>query len=143
MATQEQDSRGYARSPTSGMAPDADAGQVAEAMVAIWQAVDAALSPILGPRGVAALYQRSIFLTSPAHPWLAPLHEGIDGRLDLPALKTQFARQGSGPARAGGDALLEVFQRLLASLVGDSLTERLLRSVWSDPSPSPPKGTPP
>ncbi|HEV7912449.1 MAG TPA: hypothetical protein VGP22_01680 [Albitalea sp.] len=103
-------------------------------MVATWRSVDAALAPILGTRGVAALYQRSVFLTSASHPWLASLQDGVDGRIDLAALKAAFTQQSSADARAGGNALMQAFHRLLTSLVGASLTERLLHSVWSDPS---------
>ena len=38
----------------------------------------------------------------------------------------------------GGGALLQTFYELLASLVGPSLTERLLRSVWAHSSSGPP-----
>src|SRR2546423_7238678 len=111
-----------------------DTPQIAEAMVATWRSVDAALAPILGTRGVAALYQRSIFLTSATHPWLASLLDGVNGRIDLPALKEVLTQQSSADASAGGNALMQAFHRLLTSLVGVSLTERLLHSVWSDPS---------
>jgi hypothetical protein len=121
----------------------ADAGQIADAMVTTWQAVDVALAPIIGSRGVAALYQRSIFLTSGAHPWLASLQDGVDGRIDLAALKAAFAQQTSADASAGGNALLQAFHQLLASLVGASLTERLLHSVWADPPNSLPQDTSP
>ena len=110
-------------------------------MVATWQAVDAALSPILGSRGVAALYQRSIFLASAAHAWLVPLQDGVDGRIDPAALKAAFAQQPSADANAGGNALMQAFRQLLTSLVGGSLTERLLQSVWSNPSILPPQDT--
>ena len=127
----------------NNVSDDADAGQIAGTMVATWQAVDAALAPILGSRGVAALYQRSIFLTCNAHGWLAPLHDGVDGRIDPAGLKAAFAQQTSADARAGGDALMQTFHQLLVSLVGASLTGRLLHSVWPDPSTSPLQDTSP
>src|SRR5437868_11098878 len=120
-----------------------DTAQIADAMVAIWRSVDAALAPILGTRGVTALYQRSIFLTSATHPWLASLQDGVDGRIDLAALKAAFTQQSSADASAGGNALMQAFHRLLTSLVGASLTERLLHPVWSDPSLPPPQDTSP
>jgi hypothetical protein len=129
--------------PMNNPADDADAGQVADAMVATWHAVEAALAPILGSRGVAALYQRSIFVASAAHAWLAPLQDGVDGRIDAAALKAAFVQQTSADARAGSNALMQAFHELLASLVGASLTERLLQSVWSGPSTSAPQDTSP
>jgi hypothetical protein len=110
----------------------ADAGQIADAIVVTWQEIEMALTPILGQRGVATLYKRSLYLTAVAHPWLAGTHEGVHTAVDLATLRATFARQTSGNAVAGGVALLHTFDGLLASLVGPSLTERLLRSVWAN-----------
>jgi len=120
------------------LAADADAAQIAEAVVATWQEMDAALTPIIGQRGVAALYKRSRHLTSSLYPWLTGLHEGARAAIDLAALEAAIARQSSADAAAGGDALLRTFHELLSSLVGPSLTERLLRSAWADSLSGPP-----
>lgn len=89
--------------------------------------------PIIGQRGVAALYHRSLKLTARSHPWLAVVPAGPLADADLAALKAAFTRQSAEAAVAGGDVLFETFRELLASLVGDPLTERLLRSVWTPP----------
>jgi len=122
-----------------------DAAQVGDAMVATLQAIEAALAPIVGARGVAALYRRSLFLTAATHPWLAGLHEDVQATLDPAALKALMARQSGAEARAGGHALLQTLYQVLASLIGASLTERLLRSVWTDTfvTPPPVQDTPP
>lgn len=117
---------------------DASAAQVADAVVATWQEIDAALNPIVGRKGVAALYKRSLYLTGAAHPWLAGMHEGAQAAIDLAALKSVLAQQSSADAALGGNALLQTFYQLLGSLVGPSLTERLLRSVWEHTSRGPP-----
>ncbi len=101
-------------------------------MVAMWLEIDTALRPIIGQGGVAALYKRSLHLTTPAYPWLASTHEGVQAPMDLAALKAIFAQQSNASAAAGSRALLHTFNELLASLVGPSLTERLLRSVWAN-----------
>ena len=113
---------------------DATAAQVAAALVAIWHEIDAALTPILGKGGVAALYKRALYLTGTAHPWLALRREDLSTGVDLAALKAVLAQQSSAVAVAGGNDFLQTFHRLLASLVGAALTERLLRSVWAPPS---------
>jgi len=109
--------------------PGAEPAQVADAIASTLQAIDAALRPIIGERGVAALYSRSLYLTSSAHPWLAGMHEGVQTAMDLAALKSTLAQQSTDHAAAAGSALLQTFYDLLASLIGTSLTERLLRSV--------------
>lgn len=116
----------------------ADAAQIAEAIVRAWQEIDAALSPIIGQHGVAMLYKRSLYLIGPAHPWLAGTHEGVKTAVDLSALKSVFAQQSSTSAAAAGGAFLQTFYDLLSSLVGPSLTERLLHPVWAQLSSGPP-----
>ncbi len=58
--------------------------------------------------------------------------------MDLAALKTVLAQQSSADATSGGDALLKTFVELLTTLVGPSLAERLLRSVWANSLSGPP-----
>jgi len=129
---ESQESRRIAAPLAHRVGEDADAAQIAEAVVATWQEVDAALTPIIGQRGVAALYKRSLYLTGAAQPWLAGTHKGVPTAMDLAALKSVLAQQSSANAAAGGGALLQTFYELLTSLVGPSLTERLLRPVWAN-----------
>lgn len=117
---------------------DANATQIADAVVATWQDIDTALAPILGSRGVAALYKRSLHLCGATHPWLAALHEGVRTSVDLAPLRSLCARQGGADAVNAANDLFRTFYQLLSSLIGPSLTERLLRSVWSDSSGGPP-----
>jgi secreted protein with Ig-like and vWFA domain len=109
-------------------------GLLADTILGLWQEIDQALSPIVGSRGVAALYNRSLQLTTVAHPWLPSAASGVLAAIDLAALKAALLRQTAARAAAGGSALLETFRELLASLVGTALTERLLRSVWTPTS---------
>jgi hypothetical protein len=117
---------------------DANAAQIADALAATWQDIDAALAPIIGSQGVVALYKRSLYLAGTAYPWLAGMHESAQSAMDLEALKSVVAQQSSADAALGGNALLQTFYQLLGSLVGPSLTERLLRSVWEHTSRGPP-----
>ncbi|MDB5802559.1 MAG: hypothetical protein JWL63_3498 [Rhodocyclales bacterium] len=110
----------------------ADAVQIADAMVSTWLEIDAALRPIIGQGGVAALYKRTLYLTAPTHAWLASTHEGVHAPMDLTTLKGVLAQQSNADAAAGSRAILHTFNELLTSLVGPSLTERLLRSMWAN-----------
>ena len=112
--------------------------QIADAIVATWQEIDEALTPIIGQRGVAALYKRSLYLTVSAYPWLSSTHESVQTVMDLTALKSTLAQQSSGAAAAGGSQLLQTFKDLLASLIGPSLSERLLRSARTTSLSGPP-----
>jgi hypothetical protein len=115
----------------------AGAAQIADAIVSTWQLIDAALSPIIGHGGVAALYKRSLHLTGRVHPWLAGTHDGVATTMDLAALKSVLARQSGADAAAGGGAVLQQFRELLVGLVGPALTDQLLHSVWKNFSSGP------
>jgi hypothetical protein len=62
------------------------------------------------------------------------MQAGMQTALDLPALEATLATQDSVDAAAGGGDLLQAFHELLASLVGTSLTEQLLSSIWANSS---------
>jgi hypothetical protein len=51
--------------------------------------------------------------------------------MDLAALGAAVAGQPDAEAADGAALLLHTFTEVLASLIGTSLTERLLRSVWA------------
>jgi hypothetical protein len=84
------------------------------------------------------LYKRSLYLASSTHPWLAELNEASQPTMDMAALASVFAQQSSQHACAAGGALLQTFHELLSSLIGLSLSERLLRPVWAPFSSGPP-----
>jgi len=117
----------------------ADATQIADEIVSMCQEINDALSPIIGRRGVDALYKRSLYLAALAYPWLAMARDGAQEFMDPATLKLTLSAQSPTSAAAGGGALFQTFQDLLASLVGSSLTERLLHPVWNNSSGSPPE----
>lgn len=115
-------------------ASGSDGAKIADASAAAWAAVDGALSPIIGPRGVAALYRRSLHLALEDHPWLAAAYEGARQPGDFASLRAALSQQTAQNAAAAHDAVLTTFQDLLDSLIGRSLTQRLLQNVGEQPS---------
>ncbi len=113
-------------------------GRIASCVVALCAEIGAALTPIIGPRGVAALYKRSVFLSAQAHPALLGLQEKVNAEMDLSPLMAALATLDEAEATLVGGALLIAFYELISSLVGPSLTERLLRSLWDRPLSDPP-----
>jgi hypothetical protein len=105
-------------------------------MAEIWQGLDAALSPVVGRRGVDALGQRSLHLVSQRHPWLAAVQSRGTAVFDQKLLWPLLAQRSSEEAAAAGNGFLTTFHGLLSGLIGPSLTERLLRDVW-DPASQP------
>ena len=110
-----------------GHPPDARA--VAEASLAIWHRIAAELAPVIGVRGMDALFGRALHLASREFPWLGqplvdelrtdPMASGC-GRLQV--------RDGTAALEAAA-ALLATFTDLLATLIGNTLCERLLAPV--------------
>lgn len=117
------------------MAADgADAGRIADAAVAVWGRIDRALSPVIGQRGSAALFERSMHLVRESYPWLGGASDAAAERDQFAALRAALAQQAPGHAAAAHDSMLQTFLSLLADLIGESLTQRLLRDVWAPPS---------
>ena len=104
---------------------------IAGELVRLVQDLATVLTPILGNRGVAALYQRSLHVTRARHPWVAGPVEVAQPIIDLVALRAQFAHQERDEAATAATALLQAFHHLLASLIGYPLAERLLDPVWA------------
>lgn len=143
MSKESQQLRTWLEPLAGRVAAGANAAQVADAIVVIWLEIDQALSPILGHHGVAALYNRSLKLASPAHPWLAACQAGVSAAVDTSALKAALLQQPAAQAGAAGSALFLSFRELLASLIGPSLTDRLLRPIWArSTGASPAQGAP-
>ena len=120
------------------LAPQATPQQVADAVEAQWRAVGAALHPIIGQRGVAALYHRSLALTSERHPWLPTQDNGVLADVEPSALRAAIERRESAEAAAACGAHLTAFRALLSGLIGASLTDRLLDAAWLQPLADPP-----
>lgn len=138
MSPEGQEDRPWPAPLAGRIAGNADAAQIADAVVAIWLEIDLSLHPVIGHRGVAALYNRSLKLTAAAYPWLAAGHRGALATVDSSALRAALVLRTAPEAGAGGCAFFHSFHALLASLVGPALTSRLLRTVWARPSGDPP-----
>jgi len=103
---------------------------IATAAVARWETIVEVLTPILGHRGVAALYRRTLNVAGSAHPCLIDAHES-DEPVGFKRLRRVLAQQDPDAAAAATDASLQTFRELLDSLIGSALSQRLLGSAWS------------
>jgi hypothetical protein len=117
-------------------ASGADAGSIADAACEVWRGIDAALSPIIGNDGVAALFQRSLHLARAQHPGFPTLSNHAGGLVDFTILHRALSSQTSANAADANNALVIAFYDVLSSLIGAPLTERLLEPVLVAPSAS-------
>lgn len=108
---------------------DSTANQIACSVALACRAMEVCLVPIIGKRGMDALFHRSLHLTGRSHVWLAETLSRSPAAMDVEALKAVLAVQTSAEASAGGQLLLKTLTDLLVNLIGPSLTERLLRSI--------------
>lgn len=113
---------------------NSSADHVAGALEQLWRDIDRALSPILGPRGAAALLARSVLDTAVQYPWIGQFERDQVARPILASLGTTISEQDGPVALAASLSLLRNFQDLLSSLLGASLTARLLDSVGAPTS---------
>lgn len=113
----------------AGRAPDA--GAIADACIVTWKQVSARLVPVIGERGVDALVGRALHLASKAYPWLASAANDEPGTLHFDRLKLRLTDREPHAAAEASSLLLLTFATLLATMIGESLSERLLEPVWA------------
>jgi hypothetical protein len=130
MSTLSEESRQIVASLAHRVGPNADTARIAQAIVSTLQDMNTALTPIIGQQGVVALYRRSLHLCVSAHPRLADTYDSVQAALDLNALKSVLVEQSEADALFFGEVLLTTYYELLTTLIGPSLTARLLRDVW-------------
>lgn len=116
----------------AGRVPNADT--TAEATASTWRLVTEQLAPVIGARGLDVLFSRALHQTSAAFPWLEVVVDRGGSASPLPSLMACLAGQDTATAAEASITLLVTFTELLATLIGESLTSRLLGPVWADPS---------
>jgi hypothetical protein len=105
-----------------------DAVQIADASVAIWYDIAAAMQSVFGKQGFVALYNRGAALAAQKNPWLGA-SRADDGYAAFDKLRSIIAEQSDANAALGSSQLLQSFDDLLAGLVGGTLCEQLLAPV--------------
>ncbi|WP_415769315.1 hypothetical protein [Pseudomonas sp. LB3P38] len=130
MSTLSEESRQIVASLAHRVGPNADTARIAQAIISTLRDMDVALTPIIGQQGGAALYRRSLHLCASHHPRLAGTCDRAPPGMDLTALKSVIVEQSETDALFFGEMLLTTFYELLTTLIGPSLTARLLRGVW-------------
>lgn len=116
----------------------AEVSQVAEAITSMFENIDTALTPIIGPKGVAALHRRTLHLCITQHPSFADSYRMLVVGMDLKELKALLTEQSRADALFFSEEILKTFYELLATLIGRSLAARLLLDVWEQPFSGPP-----
>jgi len=98
------------------------------ATLTVWRQMAAQLAPVIGHRGVEALFERALHLAGRSFPWLEG--QAADGTAAEVVLGSRLETRDAAAALEAGGAVLVIFTELLATLIGSSLCSRLLASVW-------------
>jgi hypothetical protein len=101
-----------------------------DAAVDLWTQMAVQLISIIGAGGFDSLYARSVFLSQSTYPWLAARSESPQTDHQFADLKTSLQAQSPTLAREANCLLLITITDILASMIGERLTTRILRSAW-------------
>lgn len=102
-----------------------DARVIASNAAALWQRIDTILSPVLGRRGVAALYERSITAISAEYPVFEQVSfEHVP--TDFTFIEQVLTQLEPARAIAVHTVLVHTFHNLLTELIGTPLAEQIL-----------------
>lgn len=114
----------------------ADARAVADATIGTWRQLESLLAPVIGKQGVDVIFRRALHLSSNRFSWLAFGEEFVDSAVLLASLQARLASRQPDEVAEAGYALLVNFTELLTTLIGEALSERMLRQVWFFPASS-------
>jgi hypothetical protein len=105
---------------------------VVEVTIELWERLAAELVLIIGEGGFQSLYARSIHLTCAPFPWIEQdsLSPQVDSRFS--GLKLCLEARTSAETIEASTHLLATFIKILAELIGEPLTDSILRSAWGD-----------
>jgi hypothetical protein len=112
------------------MAPHTE--NVADAAIDLWVQMATQIVSIVGEDGFNSLYARSVYLAQPTFPWLAAHTLSPQADQRFAELKMHFEAQTPSQAREANSLLLLTFTGILAALIGEPLTTRILCSAWGD-----------
>jgi hypothetical protein len=114
-----------------------ETGTLSDAVLALWQEMAARLIPVIGLRGVDVIFRRALYLTSKDYPCLTVGGSHRTSSTLLAMLRPRVQNCETGRVAAAGSDLLENVTGLLAGMLGETLTGRLLAQVWEPGAPEP------
>ncbi len=107
------------------------AGEPGSALIALLRPLRLQVASLVSEDGFNFLLERTLFLTAQAYPWINA-EPASSAETELDNLRLTLATRTHEDALAASAALLSSFVDLVASLIGDSLTDGILRAAWGD-----------
>lgn len=109
---------------------------VVDAELGLWEQMATQIISIMGESGFSSLYARSVFLTGSTFPWLVTDSAAPQADQHFAHLRRCLDQQTPEQARAANRLLLTTFADILASLIGEQLTARILHAAWRNDGPN-------
>lgn len=138
MSTESEEGRRIVASLALRIDHVANIDQVPDVIITMLQEANASLVPIIGSKGVAALYRRSLHLCTSLYPQMEDAYIRLADPLVLVDLKSILIQQNENDVISFGKELLKALYTLLTTLIGPSLSGRLLLDVWDNNWSAPP-----
>ena len=103
-----------------------------EVAIELWFRLADSVVPIIGADGFDALYDRTLHQASARFSWLltADLPKGPHSR--FMRLKSDLQNAGIEEASQATALMLATFTGVLSTLIGEPLTNKILRAAWGD-----------
>lgn len=102
-----------------------------------WQRIARQLCPLIGDSGFCALFVRTCHVVGPDYAWLVPSQPCRTPEQLFAALEERMALVELPHALAANEAMLASFTKLLAALIGEGLTQRLLATATASADTGP------
>ena len=103
----------------------------ADASVVLWESLAAELTGIIGERGFCSLYSRTLNQAAVRFAWLAP-HPPMALSDAFRLLASRLTTRAPAEAHAANSDMLNIFIDTLILLIGELVTNNILRSAWGD-----------
>jgi hypothetical protein len=107
------------------------AGEPGSALVTLLPPLRLQVASLVSEEGFNFLLERTIFLTAQSFQWING-EPASSAETELDNLRAKLATRTHEDALAASTFLLSSFVDLVASLIGDSLTDGIVRSAWGD-----------
>ena len=107
-------------------------GDVVDTALGLWEKLALELVVIIGEGGFSSLYARSVFLSKARFPWLIDTTSPEKTKQPLVELRTKLAGRTFEEISAANILLLRTFSDILVTLIGEELTNIILRSAWGN-----------
>ena len=102
------------------------------AAIGLWDQLAEQIILIIGEEGFNSLYTRSVVLTQATFPWLESGTPSTSADSRFVDLKKNLEAQMPAQAHSANKQLLIIFTGILASLIGEELTTRMLDTAWGN-----------